>query len=37
MTMGRKEKNKAGGRVKKKAVMQKLMDLFNAEPERDHR
>lgn len=33
--MARKEKNKAASRLKKKAVAQMLVDMFNQEPEKD--
>ena len=33
--MAKKEKDKSGSRLKKKAVLQKLADLFNNQPEKD--
>ena len=33
--MAKKEKGKSGGRLKKKAVLQMLVDLFNSQPEKD--
>lgn len=30
--MAKKEKGKSGGRLKKKAVLQMLVDLFNSQP-----